>query len=181
MKKYFIIIWDFLKVAIIAAAIVLPIRYFLFQPFIVRGESMVPNLQQGNYLIIDEISHKIGKFQRGDIIVFKYPIDSSQRFIKRIIGLPGETIIIKDGKITISKNGENSNLNEIKYLPNILKTDGNIETYLNVDQYFVLGDNRQFSSDSRIWGTVSEKDIIGRAVFRVYPLSKMSFILRPDY
>lgn len=181
MKRYFLIAWDFLKIAIIAAAIVLPIRYFLFQPFIVKGESMIPNLQQGNYLIIDEISHKIGELKRGDIVVFRYPLNTKQRFIKRIIGLPGETVKVKDGKIAISKNGENLVLDEIKYLPNVLSTEGNVETALGEDQYFVLGDNRQFSFDSRMWGILPEKDIIGRAVFRVYPFLEMSFISSPNY
>lgn len=180
-RKIFLVIWDFLKIAIIAAAIVLPIRYFLFQPFIVKGESMIPNLQQGNYLIIDEISHKIGELKRGEIIVFRYPLDAKQRFIKRIIGLPGETVKVKDGKIAISKNGENLVLDEIKYLPNVLSTEGDVEISLGEDQYFVLGDNRQFSFDSRMWGVLPEKDIIGRAVFRVYPFSEMSFISSPDY
>lgn len=180
-KKTLLIAWDFLKIAIVAAAIVLPIRYFLFQPFIVKGESMIPNLQQGNYLIIDEISHKIGELKRGEIVVFRYPLDAKQRFIKRIIGLPGETVKVKDGKIAISKNGENLILDEIKYLPDVLNTEGDVEISLGENQYFVLGDNRQFSFDSRIWGVLPEKDIIGRAVFRVYPFSEMSFISSPDY
>src|ERR1700682_5091891 len=111
-RKTLLITWDFVKIIIIAAIIVLPIRYFLFQPFIVKGESMVPNLQSGDYLIVDEISYRISSPQRGDIVVLKYPLDTSQRFIKRVIGLPGETVIVKDGKVDILKNGKDLQLSE---------------------------------------------------------------------
>src|SRR3989344_4074690 len=105
-KKNIVASWLFFgfelsKIVLIAAAIVLPIRYFLFQPFIVKGESMVPNLQSGDYLIIDEISYRFSGPQRGDIIVLNYPLDANQRFIKRVIGLPGDTIDIENGKVAI--------------------------------------------------------------------------------
>ena len=102
VKKIISAVFEFFKIIIIALIIVLPIRYFLFQPFIVKGESMVPNFQSGDYLIVDEISYRISSPQRGNVIVLKYPLDESQRFIKRIIGLPGETIEIKDGKVSLS-------------------------------------------------------------------------------
>src|SRR3990167_10789059 len=105
-KKYLDLGWEIIKILIIAAVIVLPIRYFLFQPFIVKGDSMIPNLQSGNYLIIDEISYRFKEPNRGDVVVLNYPLDNTQRFIKRIIGLPGEVVEIKNGKVTISKNGE---------------------------------------------------------------------------
>ena len=113
VKKYIPFIWEVLKIFIIASVIVLPIRYFLFQPFIVKGESMVPSFQSGDYLIVDEISYRFNSPQRGDIIVFKYPKDISQKFIKRIIGLPGETVEIKDDKVTIVyQNNESKTLDE---------------------------------------------------------------------
>lgn len=180
-NRYLSTIWEFLKIVIIAVVIVLPIRYFLFQPFIVKGESMVPNFQSGDYLIVDEISYRIKGFRRGDVVVLKYPLDLSQRFIKRIIGLPGETIEIKDGEITISKDGKSLTLNEKKYLPKLLTTDGNVHTTLSSDQYFVLGDNRQFSYDSRRWGALPKEDIIGRALFRILPIQTMSYIAEPSY
>jgi len=179
-KKYFVVILDFLKVIIIAAVIVLPIRYFLFQPFIVKGESMVPNLHSGDYLIIDEISYRFSSPKRGDIVVLKYPLDTTQRFIKRVVGLPGETIDVKDGKITVLKGQENVVLNE-EYLPNNLETEGNVNITLKDDEYFVLGDNRQFSYDSRRWGALPKEDLIGKAVFRVFPLSSMTLILGQSY
>ncbi len=180
-KKYFSVIWELAKIVIIAVIIVLPIRYFIFQPFIVKGESMVPNLQSGDYLIVDQISYRIGSPQRGDVIVLKYPLDASQRYIKRIIGLPGETVEIKNGEIIISENTKNFILSEKKYLPNLLNTDGNLSTTLLDNQYFVLGDNRQFSYDSRMWGILPKKDIVGRAIFRVFPISNMSYIPETSY
>jgi signal peptidase I len=191
-KKYLFIVWELLKIIIIAAIIVLPIRYFLFQPFIVKGESMVPNFHSGDYLIVDEISYRISHPKRGDVIVLKYPLDASQRYIKRIIGLPGETVTIKDGKITVSSNEEDISgldkkvkksmvLDEKKYLPDLITTEGNLQIVLSEDQYFVLGDNRQFSYDSRRWGALPKKDIVGRAAFRVFPISDMSFITGPAY
>ena len=181
VKKYISASWEFLKIIIIAAIIVLPIRYFLFQPFIVKGESMVPNFQSGDYLVVDEISYRLGSPQRGDVVVLKYPLDTSQRFIKRVIGLPGETIDVENGKVIISKEGKNLTLDETKYLPNLKNTEGNVHLVLGDDKYFVLGDNRQFSYDSRMWGVLPKQDIVGKAVFRVFPLSTMAFILEPSY
>lgn len=181
IKKYISVAWEFLKIIIIAAIIVLPIRYFLFQPFIVKGESMVPNLQSGDYLIIDEISYRLSSPKRGDVVVLKYPLNTSQRFIKRIISLPGETVEVKNGKIMVSKNGENLTLDESKYLPNLLNTEGNIKVNLKDNEYFVLGDNRQFSYDSRSWGVLPRQYIVGKAFFRLFPLTDLSFIGTPSY
>ncbi|MDO8530013.1 MAG: signal peptidase I [bacterium] len=180
-KKYLFVAWDFVKIIIIAALIVLPIRYFIFQPFIVKGESMVPNFHSGDYLIIDEISYAFGNPQRGDVVVLKYPLDPSQRFIKRIVGLPGETVQVKDGMITISKDGNTFVLDEKKYLPDLASTDGDVNLTLGEDKYFVLGDNRQFSYDSRRWGALPEKDIIGKALFRVFPIKQISLFVAPAY
>jgi len=181
IKDYILVFWEFLKIILIAAVIVLPIRYFIFQPFIVKGESMVPNFQTGDYVIVDELSFLVGSPQRGNVIVLKYPMDASQRFIKRIIGLPGETIDIKDGKTSITKDGKVLTLDEKKYLPDALITDGTVHIVLNNDEYFVMGDNRPFSYDSRRWGVLPKKDIIGKAAFRLLPITNMSFIKTPAY
>jgi len=180
IKKYSSTAWEFLKVVIIALIIVLPIRYFIFQPFIVKGESMVPNFQQGDYLIVDEVSYKIHQPERGDVVVLKYPLDTRQRFIKRIIGLPGETIDIQAGIIRIAKDGNNIILDEKKYLPNITTT-GSIHVVLGENTYYVLGDNRQFSSDSRIWGVLPKEDIVGKVFVRLYPVNSISYIKSPTY
>lgn len=180
LKKAVEFAWEIFKILVIAAVIVLPIRYFLFQPFIVKGDSMVPNFQSGDYLIVDELSYRFGQPKRGDVVVFKYPLDSSQRFIKRIIGLPGETVDVKNGKVTVTAGGKPVALEE-NYLPATLATDGTAHITLATDNYFVMGDNRPFSYDSRRWGVLPKEDIIGKAFLRVFPLSNISYILTPTY
>ena len=127
-------VWDFIKFTIIALLIVIPIRLWIAQPFIVSGASMEPTFNNGNYLIIDEISYRFEKPKIGDVIIFRYPLDPSKFFIKRIIDIP------KDG------------------------------------EYFVEGDNREASFDSRSWGNVPEKNIVGRAFLRLWPFNKMGIM-----
>ncbi len=179
-KKYLALGWEIIKILVIAAIIVLPIRYFLFQPFIVKGDSMVPNFHSGDYLIVDEISYRLSSPQRGDVVVFRYPLDPSQRFIKRVLGLPGETVDVKNGKVTVTKNGKTMAIEE-SYLPKALATDGTAHVTLAEGNYFVMGDNRPFSYDSRRWGVLPEKDIIGKAFLRIFPLSTISYMARPSY
>ena len=179
-KKYLLFGWELLKIALIALVIVLPIRYFLFQPFIVKGESMSPTFESGDYLIVDEISYRLSEPKRGDVIVFNYPKDKSQRFIKRVIGLPGETVSVSNGEVKLIGNtGENVLLEE--YLPDDLETIGDIKMSLNEDEYFVMGDNRDYSYDSRAWGVVPKEDIIGKAFLRLFPLNNISHISQPAY
>lgn len=173
--------WEISKIVIIALLIVVPIRYFVFQPFIIRGASMEPNFHNGDYLIIDEISYRFGEPKRGEVVVFKYPQSPSQRYIKRIIGLPGETIEIKEGQVFVSNGGETQILDESFYFPESPVTPGNISTTLEEAEYFVLGDNRSFSSDSRHWGVLPEKYIIGRALFRAWPPTAIAKIAVPLY
>jgi len=183
IKKYAIFVWEIVKIAIIALVIVLPIRYFLFQPFIVSGASMAPNFATGDYLIVDEISYRLSNPQRGDVIVFNagfIPGYAGQRFIKRVIGLPGETVDVTNGQVEIIKDGKTTILDE-KYLPADLKTYQDANITLKSDQYFVLGDNRQYSYDSRYWGVVPRSDIIGKALLRVFPITSLSEIFRPAY
>ncbi len=182
MKKFFSLISEIIRIVILAAVIVIPIRYFIFQPFFVQGISMQPNFENGDYLIVDEITYRFRKPERGEVIVFKYPRNPSQRYIKRIIGLPGETVEIKDGKITIfKKDGERIELNESAYLPADIKTSGNIRITLSDNEYFVLGDNRNFSSDSRRWGPLPEKYIIGRVYIRAWPFVALAKLEPPSY
>jgi signal peptidase I len=142
---------------------------------------MEPNFENGDYLIVDEISYRFEKPQRGEVIVFKYPNDISQRYIKRIIGLPEETIEIKDGKIEVfNKEGEKV-LKETDYLPQAVSTLGDIKTTLKENEYFVLGDNRLSSSDSRRWGSVPKEDIIGRVIFRAWPFTTLAKFEIPAY
>ena len=174
MKGVFSFFWETTKIIIIAVVIVAPIRYFVFQPFFVKGQSMEPNFHNGDYLIIDEISYRFGEPERGDVVVFKYPNNPSQRYIKRIIGLPEERVFI-DGSQTLiyGKDGSSRVINESEYLPESTATPGNVDMLLKQNEYFVMGDNRPFSSDSRSWGVLPEKNIIGRVFLRAWPLAAL--------
>ena len=136
MKKAAAFVIEIAKISLIAAAIVIPVRYYLFQPFFVRGQSMDPNLENGDYLIIDEISYRFKEPERGEVVVFKYPYDESQKFIKRIIGLPGETIEVKNEEIKIYSPNGSEILDESDYLAG-LKTEGDLKITLEQNQYFV--------------------------------------------
>jgi signal peptidase I len=170
---------ELLKFAVIALVIVVPIRFFVAQPFIVSGASMDPTFATGQYLIVDELSYRLEPADRGDVIIFKYPKDPTQYFIKRVIGLPGETVQIKNGDVYIAKPSSDAQAE-----PQFVKLDepyiinkGNgadMTVTLNSDEYFVMGDNRPESSDSRTWGTLPRENIIGRAMVRLLPLQTIS-------
>ena len=159
------------KFAVIALAIVLPFRYLIAQPFIVSGESMVPTFANGEYLIVDELTYRfIHSPERNDVVIFKYPYDRSKYFIKRIIGLPGETITLHSGQVSV-KTASSSILIQEPYISKI--TGDELTVTLKDNQYFVLGDNRPESSDSRIWGPLDKKFITGRAFARLLPFSRL--------
>ncbi len=170
--------WDLIKFAIIALIIVIPIRMFIAQPFIVSGSSMYPTFRNGQYLIADEISYIVGNPKRNDIIIFRYPDDPSRFFIKRVIGLPNEEINIKDGKITIiNKTNPKGFVLAQPYLRQKFNFTGSYKT--GNKQYFVMGDNRKESLDSRIWGMLPDKLVTGRAVLRLLPFKYISYL--PGY
>ena len=161
--------------AVIVLAILIPLRLFVAQPFIVIGASMEPTFKTGEYLIVDEITYKVSDPQRGQVIIFKFPEDTSKYFIKRKIALPGETITIKDKVITIKnkEHPEGYNLDE-SYLD--FAKGANITKELKGDEYFVMGDNRSVSLDSRSWGPLPKDLIVGRAFVRLLPLSKIGIL-----
>jgi signal peptidase I len=164
-------IWDLLKVVVISLAIIIPVRYFLIQPFYVKGASMEPSFYDHEYLIIDEISYRFAEPSRGDIIVFKYPKDPSQFFIKRIIGLPGDLVEIKDSQVYIDPaDADVFMLAEETYLGAAAQTSGNKSWKLDEGEYYVLGDNRDYSLDSRGFGPVYEDLIIGKVWLRGWPI-----------
>jgi len=175
-------IWELVKIFIVVLVVVVPIRVWVMQPFFVSGASMEPNFENGEYLIVDEISYRFNEPERGDVVVFKYPYDRSQYFIKRIIGLPGETVLIKDGKIIISdvNNVSGFVLREDLYLQNTY-TQGNESIELNEDEYFIMGDNRSASLDSRMFGPIKKSDIVGRAWIRGWPIERMKVFNDPVY
>lgn len=170
--------WDLIKFAALALLIVIPIRTFIAQPFIVSGDSMVPTFHNGQYLIVDELSYHLGNIKRGDVVIFKYPHDPSRFFIKRLIALPNETIVIKDKTVKIfnKENPDGFVLNE-PYINEDFKTDGAYQT--GPEDYFVMGDNRNRSSDSRSWGLLNKKFLIGRAYLRLLPFDGISYL--PGY
>ena len=134
---------DLVSFLLWAVIIVVPIRLWVAQPFIVSGESMVPTFENADYLIVDELTYHFRDPQNGDVVIFKYPKDTTKYFIKRVIGIPGDTV---DGKV------------------------------LADDQYFVEGDNRNQSSDSRIWGTLPRDLIVGRPIVRLLPISEAEIL-----
>jgi signal peptidase I len=166
-------VWETIKVIVISLAIILPIRYYLVQPFFVKGASMEPNFEDGDYILVNEISYRFGNPERGDVVIFRYPLEQSQFFIKRIIGLPSETIAIKDNTVTIYNKDKPQGfvLNE-GYLAPEQRTLGNSIIKLDDNEYFVLGDNRLQSSDSRRWGPVNKSLITGTAFLRPWPITK---------
>jgi len=182
-KEALLFFWEIAKVVIISLVIIVPIRYFLFQPFFVRGASMEPDFLNGDYLIIDEISYRLDDPERGNVVVFRSPQDTSQFFIKRIIGLPGETIELSGNQVII-RNAERPSgfiLDESEYLSDSQHTSGNLRIKMDDNEYFVMGDNRLQSSDSRRWGPVNESYIIGKAIFRAFPFSRFSDLDEPHY
>ena len=174
---------ELIKVVVISLAIIIPVRYYLIQPFYVKGASMEPNFYDSEYLIVNEISYHFENPARGEIVVFKYPKDPSQFFIKRVIGLPGETIEVKNGNVTVinEEHPDGVLLDESAYLPSGHATSGDIYMHLEDDEYFLLGDNRPSSLDSRIFGPVKNIFIVGKVWVRGWPLDKIGVFRDPLY
>lgn len=172
LKAFLVFLGEVLKVVVVSLAIILPIRYFLVQPFYVKGASMEPNFYDHDYLLIDEISYRFHTPARGEVVVLRYPRDHSQFFIKRVIGLPGERVVIKEQKVWIGqKGGELKPLTE-SYLGEWVRTQGQQDITLQADQYYVLGDNRGASLDSRSFGPIVRAEIIGRSWVRAWPFDR---------
>lgn len=165
--------WDIIRFALITLAIIIPVRMYIAQPFIVSGESMFPTFHDKEYLIVDELSYRFHNPARGDVVIFRYPEDPSKFFIKRIIGLPGETVTVSNGKVFITATDQKTELNE-PYLKQATFKD--TVTKLATDQYFVMGDNRAVSFDSRYWGPVNIKFMRGRALVRLFPPTVISYL-----
>lgn len=182
MRSFLAMVWEIFKIFVISLAIIIPIRYFLIQPFFVKGASMEPNYQDGEYLVIDEISYRFREPARGEVIIFRYPVNPKEFFIKRIIGLPGETLKIDGNKITVLNSAypEGLILEESNYLENIPPLGEEIIT-LGGDEYFVMGDNRAASFDSRRWGPLPQKNIVGRVWLRAWPVSRAQVMDAPAY
>jgi signal peptidase I len=168
--------WDTLKFFLLVAVVVLPIRAFVAQPFIVSGASMVPTYEDREYIVVDELSYYLRGPERGEVVVFRYPNDPSKHFIKRIVGLPGESVRINNGVWLKAPGGDWQKLAE-PYLPATTLTGGNNEeVVLGTSDYFVLGDNRAVSLDSRAWGALPHQLITGRAFLRLFPLNRLGLL-----
>ncbi len=161
---------EFWKFILIVVFIVVPIRFWVAEPFIVSGDSMYPTFKNHNYLIIDALSYRFKDPQRYDVIVFKYPLDTKRYFIKRIIGLPGETVTIKNKVITITSPTYPEGLIIDQPVLDV-ETSGNLSLTLKDDEFFVMGDNRTVSSDSRVWGPLKSSLIVGKPLVRLYPFT----------
>ncbi|HMB65444.1 MAG TPA: signal peptidase I [Patescibacteria group bacterium] len=177
---------DLVKIVVISLAIIIPVRYFLIQPFYVQGSSMEPNFHNSEYLIVDEISYDFHDPKRGDVVVFRYPMNPQEYFIKRVIGLPGEKLKFRQGDIYIYNDiYEHGVKLKEEYLSDNLETyySGEKEKVIQLeeDEYYVLGDNRNSSRDSRTFGPINKSMIVGRAMFRGWPLDRMEFFQTPTY
>lgn len=165
--------FDFFRFAIIAVLVVVPVRMFIAQPFVVSGASMEPTFQGGHYLIIDELSYRFEEPSRGEVIVFRFPIEPSKFLIKRVVGLPGETIEIRGDTITVF-NKEHPD--GFVWRQGTIHSSGRParqNVTLGEDEYFVLGDNRDESADSRLWGPLERRFIVGRPLVRLFPLDRI--------
>ncbi|MFA5966904.1 MAG: signal peptidase I [Patescibacteria group bacterium] len=175
-----VFIYDVFKTVTTVLGVAFLIRFFLIQPFYVSGQSMEPNFENNQYIIVDQVSYRIHAPKRGDVIVFKYPQNVAFSFIKRIVGLPGETVSVHDGIVTIYNQ---TNPSGIKLDEPYIKvyTSGEVKTTLGKDEFFVLGDNRPNSSDSRIWGKLPRHLIIGKVWVVLYPFEDFKTIPTPAY
>lgn len=182
MKVFLYSLWEIFETILVAVIAVLIIRHFLIQPFLVSGASMEPNFSSGDYLLIDEITYRFRQPERGEVIVFHYPGNESTYYIKRIIGLPGEELIMENGKIIIFNHDYPSGLTlEEGYLLILGETGGKTEIVLGGNEYFVLGDNRNYSFDSRSWGNLQRNEIVGLVRLRLWPFNKVMAVEKPAY
>lgn len=163
---------DLFTLAFLVIVVVIPIRAFVISPFIVDGASMHPTFENLDYLVVDEIVYRLKAPSRGDVIVLRYPANPSVFYIKRIIGLPSEKVSIDHGVVTITTaSGETLALSE----PYTVNEDATYtkDVLLKEDEYFVMGDNRPNSSDSRVWGPLPRKNVVGRVDLRLLPVGKI--------
>ncbi len=171
---------ELVKIVILAGITIVLVRYFLFKPFYVKGESMEPTFYEKEYLIIDEISYRFRDPQRGEVVVFKAPIGDKDYYLKRIIGMPGERVKVEDNKVIIY-NEENPQGIVVEEMYLMETTPGSITMSLGPGQYFVMGDNRDSSYDSRGFGPVGKAEIVGRAWLRGWPFSRFDLFDNPQY
>jgi signal peptidase I len=182
LKKIYAYLVDTIQSILIAAAIFLVLYIFVIRPFQVNGESMFPTFENREYVLTNLIGMRLGELQRGDVVVFRAPLDPDKDFIKRVIGLPGDLVMVKNGEVYIN----DSPLDETAYLRRSVPTypgnflkDG-VAVTVPSDRYIVMGDNRPNSSDSREWGFVPKDLIIGKSMLVYWPISRIRLIGNPN-
>lgn len=186
------LLWEMAKVFLLAVVVIIPVRVFLFQPFFVQGSSMEPNFEDGQYLVVSEFGYKETNFnlsenfhftvdsfriiERQDVAVFRSPKNPSQFFIKRVIGLPEEAVEIRQGKVIIYNTEQPKGfvLDESAYFSLGTFNNDMPKVTLGNDEYFVMGDNRMYSYDSRSIGPIKKNMIIGRVLLRAWPVERFS-------
>jgi signal peptidase I len=167
---------EIVRFSIIAILLVIPIRMFIAQPFIVAGASMDETFHSGEYLIVDQVTYYFEKPGRGDVVIFRYPREPSKFFIKRVIGVPGDTVTIENARVTISNDTNLAGFVLDEPYVKSMQPAAPFKETLGDREYFVMGDNRDKSSDSRAWGVLQEERIIGRALIRLFPPTELSYL-----
>lgn len=182
MKSFLYALREIIEIVLVAVLVVFGVRSFLVQPFLVSGASMEPNFHGGDYILINELSYRFREPERGEVVVFRYPGDEKTFFIKRIIGLPGERIVVTGGKLFVfNKENEGGMAVNEAYLPKDLITVGEKDVILSENEFFVMGDNRDASFDSRQWGPLDRSEVIGSVWVRLWPLNKVMAFEKPSY
>lgn len=181
LRKVYAFLLDSVQTFLIAAAVFLVIYAFLFRPFEVKGESMFPNFHDSEYVLTNLIALRFQTPKLGDVIVFKAPPDPTKDYIKRVIGVGGDKVSVKDGNVYLN----DKILDESKYLKPDVKTyagaflkDSETQT-VPANEFFVLGDNRMYSSDSREWGFVRKDELVGDSMFVYWPLTRVRLVKNP--
>ena len=181
-KKFFKSILEVVVIAAIAIFAVTLIRKDVANPYAIAGTSMVPTFHDGDYVFVDELTYRFSKPQRGDVVVFHAPFTAGEDLIKRVIGLPGERVVVKNGQVTIfSQDHPDGFVLDETYLPRTDTTTGAADLTLGAGQYFVIGDNRPVSFDSRSWGPVDANEIVGLVRLRVWPPAATRVFAAPQY
>lgn len=182
IKKIASFFLEIVQVFVFSVALFLFLYLLVLQPHKIKGDSMQPNFPDGEYLLTDKVTYRFNEPQRGDVVVFKAPGTDGDEYIKRIIGLPGEEVSIRNGSVYVDNRIlEESYLADSVYTNNGIFLKNTDSVLVPQGSYFVLGDNRPFSSDSRSWGFITKMDITGRAWLIYWPPQKSGVVELPTY
>lgn len=181
-KKLFGSVLEAIGIAGVAVVAVLLCRHFVFNPYSISGTSMSPSFHDGDYVFVDQLTTRFRAPERGEVVVFHGPTVEGEDLVKRIVGLPGERIVIKDGKVVVfnAEHPDGMPLEE-SYLSSGEYTAGAADVALKAGEYFVLGDNRPVSFDSRSWGPLDGARIVGRVLVRIWPPETSRVFAAPKY